>query len=86
MFSLELKGFILGLQNFVIFTLALLLPNFWWESAIYKLWWESPEWIYLVIDPMVSKVVLNILIELFLVWGLFKNMAICLFVCCFMFT
>jgi hypothetical protein len=64
----------------VISTLALLLADFWWEIL---------EWIYLVIDPMVSKVILTILIEFFVVGGLFKNMAICLFVCfvcCFMFT
>jgi hypothetical protein len=59
------------MQSYAIFALTFLLHDFWWENAIYEFWWESFQWIYLVLDPMVSKVVLIVLMESFFVCDLF---------------
>jgi hypothetical protein len=59
------------MQSYVISAPYLLFHDFWWENAMYEFWWESLEWIYLVLDPMVSKVVLFVLMDLLLVCDLF---------------
>jgi hypothetical protein len=60
------------MQSYFILALTLLLYDFLGENPIYEFWWEMFLWIYLVLDPtLVSKVVLTLFIELFLVCDLF---------------